>query len=69
MDDLLAEEALSIDCSTCVMRCTSQCDDCIVTFVCDRERSGAMVLDLAEARALRTFQMAGMLPGVRHQLR
>jgi hypothetical protein len=61
--------SFTIDCGTCVMRRSSACDDCLVTFLCDRsERSieGA-VLDLAEARAVRLFAEAGHVPALRHR--
>lgn len=50
-----------IDCGTCVMRDTSACQDCIVTFLVDRPE-GALVLDIEHQRALRTLHDAGLAP-------
>ncbi len=44
---------ITIDCATCVMRHTATCDDCVVTFLCEREPSEAVLLDLSELQALR----------------
>ena len=61
---------LVISCDTCVMASTSACDDCMmnVLFSDDAsEASGAVVLDLAEQRALRLLAQAGMVPTLRHR--
>lgn len=55
-----------IDCADCPMRASKECDDCLVTFLCDRESSDAVVLDLAEHRAVRLLTMAGLVPELRH---
>lgn len=52
---------LVIDCSACPMRGVDNCDDCLVSFIVDRE-PGAIVFDAAEERALRELSKAGMLP-------
>lgn len=52
---------LRIDCDTCAHQGTSQCDDCVVTFLLDRE-DGAIVVDADEARALRSLGQAGLVP-------
>ncbi len=57
---------LIIDCDTCSMRLTQACDDCVVTFLCDRDEQ-AVVFDLAEQRAVRWFAQAGMTPMLRHR--
>ena len=57
---------LTIDCDECAMQDTAACDDCVVTFVCSREPDEAVVIDVAEARALRLLNQAGLLPGLRH---
>ena len=41
-----------IDCDECVMQGTAACDDCVVTFICSREPGEAIVVDVAEVRAL-----------------
>jgi len=48
------------------MRETAACDDCVVTFICDREPDEAIVFDVAEARAVRMLQGAGLVPRLRH---
>ncbi|HEV7761571.1 MAG TPA: hypothetical protein VGO78_21340 [Acidimicrobiales bacterium] len=57
---------LRIDCDECLMQGTSTCDDCIVTFICSREPDDALVVDVAEERALRLLSGAGLVPGLRH---
>ena len=47
------DQPLIIDCATCCMRDTSACDDCVVTFLCEREPDDAVVLDVEELRAHR----------------
>lgn len=54
-----------IDCTTCVARDTTACDDCIVTALLDRP-AGAVVFDAAEERALRVLNAAGLAPGSRY---
>jgi hypothetical protein len=58
--------ALTIDCDDCAMQHTTACDDCVVTFICSREPGEAVVVDVAEARALRLLSGAGLLPELRH---
>ena len=60
------EGLLCIDCDACALQHTKRCDECVVTFVCSRGPGEALVLDLAEARALRTLARAGLIPGLRH---
>ena len=50
-----------IDCEECVHRGTGRCEDCVVTFILDRE-DGAVVVDADEARALRSLGEAGLVP-------
>jgi hypothetical protein len=57
---------LRIDCDECLMQGTSTCDDCIVTFICSREPDDALVIDVAEERALRLLSASGLVPGLRH---
>ena len=63
----------TISCDDCVMRATSACSDCVVTFVLDegaaRERapSDALTdLDCDQARVVQLFGRAGMVPRLRH---
>jgi hypothetical protein len=48
------------------MRDTTVCDDCVVTFVMGREPGEALVIDAAEARAVRMLANAGLVPALRH---
>jgi hypothetical protein len=57
---------LTIDCFECVMRATSACDDCVVSFVVGREPGEALVIDADEERAVRMFAEAGLVPRLRH---
>jgi len=63
MDDL------RIDCDQCVMRDTDACGDCVVTFIMGREPGDAIVVDVAEQRALKTLGERGLVPRLRHQAR
>jgi hypothetical protein len=58
--------SLRIDCAECVMQGTAACDDCIVTFICSRSPEEAVVIDVAEARAMRMLGQAGLVPRLRH---
>lgn len=58
---------LVIDCSDCSLRATDACSDCLVTFICDREVDEAVVIDVAEERALRLLSDSGLVPPVRHR--
>ena len=55
-----------ISCDDCVMQHTPACDDCVVTFICNREPDEAVVIDAAEARAVRLLAEAGLVPELRH---
>lgn len=60
--------AFTIDCDTCALQHSSACDDCIVTFLCGPiDRDAGVVVNLAEARALRTLGDAGLAPPLRHR--
>jgi hypothetical protein len=48
------------------MQGTDACDDCVVSFVVNREPGTALVIDVEEARAVRLFAGAGLVPGIRH---
>jgi hypothetical protein len=56
----------TVDCADCAMRETAACDDCIVSFVVSREPGEALVVDVAEARAMRMLSRAGLVPELRH---
>ena len=62
-------ETLTIDCGECVMAGTDACDDCIVSFIVNREPGDAVVVDSAEERALRSLSEGGLVPRLRHASR
>jgi hypothetical protein len=57
---------LSIDCDDCRMQGTATCEDCMVTALCARTEGQAVIIDVAEARAVRLLQRAGLVPPLRH---
>lgn len=64
-----AAGSFTVDCAGCVHRGTEVCDDCVVTFIVGREPGDALVVDADEARAVRLLERAGLVPGVRHEVR
>ena len=60
---------LTIDCDCCAMQGTEACGDCVVSFICGRDPEEAVVLDLAEERALRALSGPGLVPPLRHRHR
>jgi hypothetical protein len=56
---------LTIDCECCTLRDTAACDDCVVSFLLEREPADAVVIDADEARAMRMLERAGLLPTLR----
>jgi hypothetical protein len=61
--------SLTIECETCVGRGSGACDDCVVSFLLDRDPDDAVVIDAEEARALRMLERAGLLPSLRFEER
>ena len=59
-------DAIEINCQTCVMQASAACGDCVVSFIVDREPGDALVIDVREARAMRTLADAGLVPELRH---
>ncbi|MBK5288144.1 MAG: hypothetical protein JJE46_06730 [Acidimicrobiia bacterium] len=57
---------MNIDCETCVMRASEACSDCVVSFLVQREPGDAIVIDVAEERAVRMLAKAGLVPELRH---
>jgi hypothetical protein len=55
-----------IDCDDCTMQGTDCCADCVVTFICSRQPGEAVVVDVAEERAIRLLSTAGLVPELRH---
>jgi hypothetical protein len=62
-------DQLTIDCDDCSFQDTSACADCVVTFLLGREPTDAVVIDVAEARAVRLLGDAGLVPSLRHRRR
>ena len=59
----------TISCDDCTMQATPACDDCVVTFLCEREPDDAVTIDLAEQRAVRLLADVGLVPRLRHARR
>lgn len=59
----------TIDCDDCVAQHTPACADCVVTFICSRQPDEAIVIDVAEERALRMMADVGLAPRLQHQRR
>ena len=59
--------SLRIDCDDCVRQHTPTCDDCVVTYLCDRQEGSAVIVELDELRSLRLLRDAGLVPDLRHQ--
>lgn len=59
-------DSMLIDCDDCSQQATAACQDCVVTFLCERDSASAVVVDVAEARALRLLGDAGLAPKLRH---
>ena len=55
-------DVVRIDCDECVMQHTEVCADCVVTFLCSRQPDEAIIIDVAEVRALRLLSEAGLAP-------
>jgi hypothetical protein len=64
-----ADAVLHIDCGECALEGTDACEDCVVTFLCDRSPGDAITIDLVEERAIRMLADAGLAPGLRHTRR
>ena len=63
------ESTRTISCGDCVMAGTDACDDCVVTFIVNREPGDAVVVDATEERALRALGDEGLVPRLRHHSR
>lgn len=60
-------DSVTISCDDCTMQGTDHCGDCVVTFICGRNPSDAIVIDADEARAVRMLGQAGLVPALRHR--
>lgn len=63
----MEREPIRISCTDCTMQHTDACDDCIVTFICSREPDDAVIIDVAEERAVRMLIRSGLVPDLRHE--
>lgn len=63
----MSGSSLVIDCGQCAQQGTDRCNDCVVTFVLEREPEDAVVIDAHEARAMRLLEEAGLLPSLRFE--
>ncbi len=59
----------TINCGDCAMIDTDHCRDCLVSFILDREPDDAVIIDAAEARAVRLLSRAGLVPDLKHRHR
>jgi hypothetical protein len=59
-------DVVTIDCAECSFEGTTACDDCVVTFLLGHDADEAVVIDVAEARAVRLLSQAGLVPSLRH---
>jgi len=67
--DIEPAGGLTIDCDCCALRNTTACDDCVVSFLLEREADDAVVIDADEARAMRMLERAGLVPTLRFSSR
>lgn len=58
---------LVIDCHCCELYGSDACTDCVVTYICRVDSASPVVVDLAEARAIRLLDDAGLVPPLRHR--
>lgn len=58
----MAAPAITISCDECALGRGPQCDDCVVSFIVGSDEQGALVIDAEEARAVRLFGEAGLVP-------
>ncbi|MEI8405828.1 MAG: hypothetical protein WCG96_11200 [Actinomycetes bacterium] len=61
------DEQITIDCGTCTGRALNACGDCVVTFIMERDPDDALIIDVAEARAVRRLGLAGLVPPLRYE--
>jgi hypothetical protein len=64
--DELGREPLVISCGDCAMRCTTACQECVVTFLLDPPEA-ALELDGDQARVVHLLANAGMIPELRYR--
>ena len=62
-------KGITIACSQCTLEHSSACDDCVVSFLLDRDPNEAIVIEASELRAVRLLGAAGLVPDLRHERR
>ena len=66
------DPSLSISCDSCSMQSTAACDDCLVTFLfsdaAQAEPDESLVLDLDQARVVKLFGNAGLVPDLKYRV-
>ena len=65
----MAETTLSVSCNDCEFDGTDTCNDCVVSFLLNREPEDAIVFDASVARAVRLLNGVGLVPELRHRRR
>ena len=63
----LTDGSITIDCDECVVRDSGACESCVVSFILGREPQDAVVIDVAEHRALRLLSRSGLVPKLCHR--
>lgn len=63
---MLLMKTLSIGCDHCTMAESSCCDDCVVSFICDRDPEDAVIIDATQKRALTLLGEVGLVPPLRY---
>ncbi len=61
--------ALTIDCEACVAQFTDACDDCVVSYLIEREPGTPVVFDDDERHAIELLADAGLVPPSRFRSR
>ena len=61
----MSTSTFTIDCEQCALQDTDACEDCVVSFLLEREPDDAVVIDADEARAMRMLERAGLVPSLR----
>ncbi len=64
----MSTDSVTIDCDSCVMQHSDACEDCVVSYICDRESQTAVVINLDDFRSMRRLAKAGLLPDLRHRV-
>ena len=61
-----SDPILRIDCDECALQGSPACEDCVVSFLVRSDARTSVVVDLAEARAVRLLAEGGLAPPLRH---